>query len=68
MKEKYEYLIDEYDVELVVNADYAAKNNLHSIKLVKEHLENAYIIPRYGAIKILFIDMSCILGIWSVIS
>lgn len=45
MKEKYEYLIDEYCVELVVNADYAAKNNLHSIKLVKEHLENAYIIP-----------------------
>lgn len=45
MKEKYEYLIDEYGVGLVVNADYAAKNNLHSIKLVKEHLENAYIIP-----------------------
>jgi len=45
MKEKYEYLIDEYDVELVVNADYAAKNNLHSVKLVKEHLKNAYIIP-----------------------
>lgn len=44
MKEKYEYLIDEYGVELVVNADYAAKNNLHSIKLAKEHLENAYII------------------------
>lgn len=38
-------MIDEYGVELVVNADYAAKNNLHSIKLVKEHLENAYIIP-----------------------
>lgn len=45
MKEKYEYLIDEYGVELVVNADYAAKNNLNSVKLVKEHLENAYIIP-----------------------
>lgn len=45
LKEKYEYLIDEYGVELVVNADYASKNNLHSIKLVKEHLENAYIIP-----------------------
>lgn len=43
MKEKYEYFI-EYGVELVVNADYAAKNNLHSVKLVKEHLENAYII------------------------
>lgn len=45
MKEKYEYLMDEYGIELVVNADYAAKNNLHSVKLVKEHLENAYIIP-----------------------
>lgn len=45
MKEKYEYLIDEYDVELVVNSEYASKNNLHSLKLVKEHLENAYIIP-----------------------
>ena len=45
MKEKYEYLIDEYGVELLVNADYAAKNNLHSVKLVIEHLENAYIIP-----------------------
>lgn len=45
MKEKYEYLIDEYGVKLVVNSDYAAKNNLHSVSLVKEHLENAYIIP-----------------------
>ena len=45
MKEKYEYLIDEYGVELVVNPDYAAKNNLHSVRLVKEHLENAYVIP-----------------------
>lgn len=45
MKEKYEYLIDEYDVELVVNSEYASKNNLHSLKLVKEHLQNSYIIP-----------------------
>ena len=45
MKERYEYLIDEYGVELVVNPEYASKNNLHSINLVKEHLENAYIIP-----------------------
>lgn len=45
MKEKYEYLMEEYGVELVVNADYATKNNLHSVKLVKGHLENAYIIP-----------------------
>lgn len=45
MKEKYEYLMDKYGVELVVNPDYAAKNNLHSLSLVKEHLENAYIVP-----------------------
>ena len=45
MKEKYEYLIDQYGVELVVNADYATKNNLYSLRLVREHLANAYIIP-----------------------
>lgn len=45
MKEEYEYLMDEYGVELVVNPDYAAKNNLHSLRLVKEYLENAYIVP-----------------------
>lgn len=45
MKEKYEYLIDEFGVELVVNPEYARKNNLHSIRLVKEHLQNAYVIP-----------------------
>lgn len=45
MKEKYEYLIDEYGVELVVNPEYAVKNNLHSVKLVSKHLPNAYIIP-----------------------
>lgn len=45
MKEKYEYLIDKYGVELIVNPEYASKNNLHSVKLVKEHLENSYIIP-----------------------
>lgn len=45
MKEKYEYLIDEYDVELVISTEYAVKNNLHSIKLVKEQLQNAYVIP-----------------------
>ncbi len=45
MKEKYEYLIDEYEVELIVNPDYASKNNLHSLNLVKDYLENTYIIP-----------------------
>ncbi len=45
MKEQYEYLIDEYGVELVVNSEYATKNNLHSLKKVLEHLSNSYVIP-----------------------
>lgn len=45
MKESYEYLIDEYGVELVVNSEYAVKNNLYSVKIVSDMLSNAYIIP-----------------------
>lgn len=45
MKEQYEYLMDLYGVELIVNPVYASKNNLHSVKLALEHLSNSYIIP-----------------------
>ena len=45
MKEQYEYLIDEYGVELIVAPDYASKNNLHSLKTAAAHLSNSYIIP-----------------------
>ena len=45
MKEQFEYLIDEYGVELIVNPEYARKNNLHSVLLASQHLSNAYIIP-----------------------
>lgn len=45
MKEQYEYLIDEYGVELVVNSEYASKNNIHSLKLVLDKISNTYIIP-----------------------
>ncbi len=45
MKEQYEYLIDQYQVDLVVNSQYAKRNNLYSLYLVRERLENAYIIP-----------------------
>lgn len=45
MKEKYEYLMDAYGVELIVNPEYAVKNNLHSLYLAREHLTNAYVIP-----------------------
>ena len=38
-------MIDEYGVELVVNSEYASKNNLHSGKLVRAHISNTYIIP-----------------------
>lgn len=45
MKEKFEYLIDAYGVELMVNPEYARKNNLHSMKRVLDYLSNSYIIP-----------------------
>lgn len=45
MKEHFDYLIDEYGVELVCNTDYAAKNNLHSLSLVADHLQDSYIVP-----------------------
>ena len=44
-KEQYEYLIDEYGVELIVAPDYVSKNNLHSLKTAAAHLSNSYIIP-----------------------
>lgn len=45
LKEKYEYLIDLFDVELIVNMSYASKNNLHSLFAARDYLEDAYIIP-----------------------
>lgn len=45
MRERFEYLIDKCGVSLAVNRDYALKNNLHSLALVKDRLENAYIVP-----------------------
>lgn len=45
MKERFEYLIDAYDVKLIVNREYGMKNNLHSLKLALGSLDNCYIIP-----------------------
>lgn len=45
LKEQFEYLIDEFGVNLVINTDYASKNNLHSLRLVLDHLSNSYVIP-----------------------
>lgn len=47
MKERFEYLIDEYNVKLVFNNDYALKNNYHSMILALKAMgcDNAYIVP-----------------------
>lgn len=45
MKEKFEYLIDKYNVELIVNPLYNIKNNYYSLYLVRNKLSNSYIIP-----------------------
>lgn len=45
MKEQFEYLIDDFGVKLIVNPDYASKNNLHSLALALEYLDNSYIVP-----------------------
>lgn len=45
MKEKYEYLIDKFGVELIVNSKYSILNNLHSLNLVGNMLSNTYVVP-----------------------
>ena len=45
MKEQFEYLIDDFGVELIVNTEYSTKNNLHSLSLVADKLSNSYIVP-----------------------
>ncbi|MBM7710322.1 phosphotransferase [Enterococcus lemanii] len=45
LKEKFEYLIDQFGVTLIYNKEYATKNNLHSLALQANQLENTYILP-----------------------
>ena len=45
MKEKFEYLMDKYNVELIVNSEYASKNNIHSLNLALDHIHNTYVVP-----------------------
>lgn len=45
MKEKLEFLIDEYNVKLIVNTEYSSRENLYSLLLALNHIDNAYIIP-----------------------
>lgn len=45
LKERFEFLVDQYHVHLIVNAKYATHNNLSSLALTTNLLKNAYIIP-----------------------
>lgn len=45
MKEHYEYLIDKYHVQLVVNTHYGEWSNIYSLYLVRGHLQDCYVVP-----------------------
>ena len=45
LKERFDYLIDEYGVKLVVNPAYAEKNNLTSLALAADRISNSYVLP-----------------------
>ncbi|WP_407325193.1 phosphotransferase [Lactobacillus johnsonii] len=45
MKEHYEFLIDKYNVKLVVNSHYKDWNNVYSLFLVKDDISDTYILP-----------------------
>lgn len=45
MKDSFEYLKSKYNITLVENEEYAAKNNISSLNLVKDRIENTYIMP-----------------------
>lgn len=45
MKESYEFLMDEYDVDILVNPMYHERNNLHSLALASRLINGTYIIP-----------------------
>jgi len=44
LKEKFDYLIDKFGVQLVFNPEYASKNNLASLYYARGYLKNTYIL------------------------
>lgn len=44
MKEAFFYLEDKYGVEIVINHEYADRNNHSSVWAARDHLSNAYIV------------------------
>lgn len=45
MKEHYEYLIDKYNIKLIVNSHYKDWNNIFSLFLAKDYISDTYILP-----------------------
>ena len=45
LKEQFEYLIDEYGVDLIINGSYSESNTLHSLSLASKYLDDCYVIP-----------------------
>lgn len=45
MIDSFEYLIDDFGVKLSCNNDYASKNNLSSLNIAADEIENTYIVP-----------------------
>lgn len=45
LKEQYEYLIDDFNIKLIINTEYSEKNNLYSLQKAASYLGNTYIIP-----------------------
>ena len=45
MQEQFEYLIDEYGVNLISNSSYMTRNNMYSLNLLNHKIHNTYIIP-----------------------
>lgn len=44
MKERFDYLIDKYNVKLVYNSEFSTKNNLASLYCVRDYLKNSYVL------------------------
>ena len=44
-KEQFEYLIDKYGVELLVNTEHGKRHPLHAFSAAAPYFENCYIVP-----------------------
>lgn len=56
LNEKFEYLKDKYGVKLIYNDKYNVYNNIYTMYLVKEYLQDAYVIDADVYISKNFID------------